>query len=360
MCDELINKITFSILMRNDLRNAHALLATSATATQALASLSATHLDKLSIAHELALKELDFIEKHAIKTYFFGDADYPFRLSQCVDAPLMLYAKGNANTNRQHVVSIVGTRTPSERGKDWCRRLVLDLADQVPNLTIVSGLAYGIDVVAHKAALESGIPTIIIPAHGLDRIYPSVHRSIAIQALSNGGILTEYVHGTEPERYHFVARNRIVAGLADAIVVVESKAKGGSLITAQMAIDYGRDVFALPGRYNDVSSEGCNNLIKRNQAQLITDAVDLVQAMRWEIQKKDAVQTNLLDQFCNLSPIQRSLLDILVAEEDGIHVNQLVVKLQLPYNEVVSELMMMELQGIIKGMPGGIWRKIEK
>jgi DNA processing protein len=206
-------------------------------------------------AMEHAQKELDFIEKHGIHLYYYKDDNYPYRLAQCADAPLMLYAKGNVDVNPQHVVSVIGTRMPSERGKEWCRQLIHDLAAQVPDLTIVSGLAYGIDVVAHKAAMESGISTIIIPAHGLDRIYPIVHRSVAIEALNRGGILTEYTTGIEPERYNFVARNRIIAGMADALVVVESKSKGGSLITAQMAQDYSRDIFALPGRFNDSNSE---------------------------------------------------------------------------------------------------------
>lgn len=190
-------------------------------------------------AMEHARQELQFIDKHHISTYFYKDDNYPYRLANCVDAPLVLYSKGNVNMNAKHMVSVVGTRHPSERGKDWCRRLVLDLANQLPDLTIVSGLAYGIDVVAHRAAIEAGIPTIIVPAHGLDRIYPSVHRNVAVKALEQGGIVTEYTCGTEPERFNFVARNRIVAGLADALVVVESKNKGGSLITADMAIDYG-------------------------------------------------------------------------------------------------------------------------
>jgi DNA processing protein len=249
---------------------------------------------------------------------------------------------------------------PSERGKDWCRQLVLDLAAQVPDVIIVSGLAYGIDVVAHKAAMESEISTIIVPAHGLDRIYPAVHRNVAVQALNKGGILTEYTTGTEPERHNFVARNRIVAGMADAVVIVESKAKGGSLITAQMAQDYNRDVFALPGRFNDANSEGCNTLIKMQRAQLITSAEDLIQAMQWQTENKQPTQTVMVELLHDLTNIQRQLWEKLSESEDGWHVNQLVMELQLPYNEVAAELMMMELKGIVKGLPGGIWRRVEK
>jgi DNA processing protein len=303
-----------------------------------------------------ATKELAFIEKHDIGLYYYKDANYPYRLAQCVDAPLLMYAKGNVHVDTKHVVSIVGTRMPSERGKDWCRRLVLDLAAKVPDLTIVSGLAYGIDVVAHKAALEAGIPTVIIPAHGLDRIYPAVHRQVAVQTLEKGGILTEYACDTEPERFNFVARNRIVAGLADAIVVVESKKKGGSLITADMAIDYGRDVFAMPGRLDDVCSAGCNDLIKRNRAQLIENADDLIAAMQWEEVKREVVQTTMVEMLANLSPTQERLVALLREAEDGLHINQIVMETQLSYGTVSAELVMLELEDIVKSMPGGMWR----
>jgi DNA processing protein len=311
------------------------------------------------VTHEAVLfasKELEFIEKHQIKTYFYKDENYPYRLTHCVDAPLILYAKGNVDVNPKHVVSVVGTRMPSERGKDWCRRFILDLAAKVPDVTIVSGLAYGIDVIAHKAAMESGISTIIIPAHGLDRIYPSVHRSVAVQALDKGGILTEYTRETEPERFNFVARNRIVAGMADAVVVVESKKKGGSLITADMAVDYGRDVFAIPGRVDDICSAGCNDLIKRNKAQLIDCADDLIVAMQWQEESKEAIQTCFVEMMYDLTDNQQRLLQLLRETEDGLHINQLVMETQLAYSIVSSELVMMELQDVVKSMPGGMWR----
>ena len=307
-------------------------------------------------AMDFARRELDFIEKHQISTYFYKDDNYPYRLAACVDAPLMLYAKGNVDMNAKHMVSIVGTRMPSERGKDWCRRLVLDLANQVPDLTIVSGLAYGIDVVAHRAAIEAGIPTIIVPAHGLDRIYPAVHRNVAVQSLDRGGIVTEYTCGTEPERFNFVARNRIVAGLADAVVVVESKRRGGSLITADMAVDYGREVFALPGRVEDECSAGCNDLIKRNKAHMIEYAEDLIKDMQWESNNHTQRQTQIVELLCDLSETQQRLYELLRDAEEGMHVNQLVMETQLAYNVVVAELVMMELQDVVKSMPGGMWR----
>jgi DNA processing protein len=323
------------------------------TATEAVAR----HPDWLTQeAMTLAEKELAFIEKHGIGLYYYKDANYPYRLAQCVDAPLLLYSKGAVDVNPKHAVSIVGTRMPSERGKDWCRRLVLDLAAKVPDLTIISGLAYGIDVTAHRAAIEAGIPTIIIPAHGLDRIYPSVHRQVAVQALDNGGILTEYSCGTEPERFNFVARNRIVAGLADALVVVESKQKGGSLITADMAVDYGRDVFAMPGRPDDECSAGCNDLIKHNKAQLIEGAEDLIAAMQWQVETKQPKQTTMVELMVELTATQRQLIDLLREAEEGLHINQLVMETQLAYNLVASELVMLELDDVVKSMPGGMWR----
>ena len=353
MREEWLNRIALTWGNRTRQRQLRKLLDEYPTAVEA----AARHPEWLSReALAFAEKELAFVEKHGIGLYYYKDANYPYRLAQCVDAPLLMYAKGNVNVDTKHVLSIVGTRMPSERGKDWCRRLVLDLAAKVPDLTIVSGLAYGIDVVAHKAALEAGIPTVIIPAHGLDRIYPSVHRQVAIQSLDKGGILTEYACGTEPERFNFVARNRIVAGLADALVVVESKKKGGSLITADMAIDYGRDVFALPGRSDDECSAGCNDLIKRNRAQLIENADDLIAAMQWEEVKSKVLQTTMLEMLANLSPTQERLVALLREVEDGLHINQIVMETQMSYGAVSADLVMLELEDIVKSMPGGMWR----
>ena len=353
MREEWLNRIALTWGNRTRQRQLRKLLDEYPTAVEA----AARHPEWLSReALAFAEKELAFVEKHGIGLYYYKDANYPYRLAQCVDAPLLMYAKGNVNVDTKHVLSIVGTRMPSERGKDWCRRLVLDLAAKVPDLTIVSGLAYGIDVVAHKAALEAGIPTVIIPAHGLDRIYPSVHRQVAVQALDKGGILTEYACGTEPERFNFVARNRIVAGLADAVVVVESKKKGGSLITADMAIDYGRDVFALPGRSDDECSAGCNDLIKRNRAQLIENADDLIAAMQWEEVKSKVLQTTMLEMLANLSPTQERLVALLREVEDGLHINQIVMETQMSYGAVSADLVMLELEDIVKSMPGGMWR----
>lgn len=353
MQNEWLNRIALTWANKTRQRQVRTLLEQYGSATDVIAH-RCDLVTKEAVDH--AQKELEFIDKHNIGLYFYKDDNYPYRLASCVDAPILLYSKGNVNLNAKHMVSVVGTRMPSERGKDWCRRLVLDLAEQVPDLTIVSGLAYGIDIVAHKAAIEAGIPTIIVPAHGLDRIYPAVHRNVAVQALDKGGIVTEYTCGTEPERFNFVARNRIVAGLADAVVIVESKRKGGSLITADMAVDYGRDVFAVPGRIDDECSAGCNQLIKCNKAHMIETAEDLVKNMQWGYSTSHPKQTTMVELLYNLSEPQQKLYELLREAEEGLHINQLVMETQIGYNIVSAELVMMELQDVVKSMPGGMWR----
>jgi DNA processing protein len=351
--NEWLNRIALTWANKTRQRQVRTLLEQYGSATDVIAH-RCDLVTKEAVDH--AQKELEFIDKHNIGLYFYKDDNYPYRLAICVVAPILLYSKGNVNLNAKHMVSVVGTRMPSERGKDWCRRLVLDLAEQVPDLTIVSGLAYGIDIVAHKAAIEAGIPTIIVPAHGLDRIYPAVHRNVAVQALDKGGIVTEYTCGTEPERFNFVARNRIVAGLADAVVIVESKRKGGSLITADMAVDYGRDVFAVPGRIDDECSAGCNQLIKCNKAHMIETAEDLVKNMQWGYSTSQPKQTTMVELLYNLSEPQQKLYELLREAEEGLHINQLVMETQIGYNIVSAELVMMELQDVVKSMPGGMWR----
>jgi DNA processing protein len=314
-------------------------------------------LEGIKTALERAEKELQFIEKHHLQTYYFEDDDYPHRLAQCPDCPILLFGKGNLRLNEGKFVSVVGTRSPSERGKQLCHDLVAGLAAKVPDVTIVSGLAYGIDVTAHKAALESGLPTIIIPGHGLDRIYPSIHRQVAVQALEKGGILTEYMSETEPLGPNFVARNRIIAGMSEAVVVVESRMKGGSLITADIAFAYNRDLFAFPGRPADTNSSGCNWLIKTNQAQLIENADDLIAAMRWSPKKSgdDGYQTTLDQLLIDLVPEEQMLLDILHQNEDGIHVNSLVAETRMPYAATSSLLFQMEMRGLVRSLPGGLY-----
>ncbi len=307
-------------------------------------------------ALERANKEVVFIVQHNIQTYYYNDSTYPFRLRQCPDCPLLLYAKGNIEPNQGHFVSIVGTRMPTQQGKDLCHKLVVELAQRLEHVTIVSGLAYGIDVTAHRAAIETGIPTLIIPGHGLDRIYPFVHRQVATESLRNGGIITEFPSGTQPDRFNFIARNRIIAGLSDVTVVVESKQKGGSLTTANMAYSYSRDVMAFPGRVSDEVSAGCNTLIRERKAELITSADDLIMAMQWDANRpKQEVQTSL---FQELTPEQEQIVRLLKTEEEGMHINYIVLERKRPYSQIADLLMQLEFMGLVRSLPGGIYRTV--
>ncbi|MBO7290655.1 MAG: DNA-processing protein DprA [Bacteroidaceae bacterium] len=306
---------------------------------------------------ERAEREMEFIEKNGIRLLCLGDEAYPYRLAECDDAPLVLHSMGNADLNAKHIVSIVGTRHASDYGKELCENFVADLARFVPGTLIVSGLAYGIDVCAHRAALKAGFPTIGVLAHGLDRIYPSAHRSTAKSMLENGGLLTEFMSGTESLKPFFVQRNRVVAGMADATVVVQSASKGGSLITASIANSYSRDCFAFPGRVNDQYSQGCNELVSRNRAALITSAYDFVEAMNWEVTTKrknsDELQGEL---FPELTPDEAAVMAALRTDSDGLQVNQMVVQLNIPINKLLPLLFEMEMKGYVKAVAGGCYR----
>ena len=311
-------------------------------------------LEGVHAALQRADQELDFIAKHHLSTFYYEDADYPQRLSQCPDCPLLLYGKGNLRPNDGKFVSVVGTRSPSDRGKQLCRELVMDLAKKVPDVTIVSGLAYGIDVTAHRAALEAGLPTIIIPGHGLDRIYPSTHRQVAVQALKNGGILTEYMSGTEPHGPNFVARNRIIAGMADAVIVIESALKGGSLITADLANSYNRDVFAYPGRVTDPYSQGCNYLIRTNRAHLMEGAANLRYVMRWD-QNRPVIerQTALFREY---TEEEQRVMECFEGQ-NMVSLDDIIVKTDLPTTKLASLLLNLEFDGIVMALPGKRYRR---
>ena len=350
--------IALSFLYRNRLRKSLALVDHYGSAEEAW-----RHLDEpgMKEALERAQHELEWINLHGIRVWTLADEDYPYRLRQCPDRPLLLYGKGNLHPSDGHIVSIVGTRRPTERGKELTATLVRELHERLESVTIVSGGAYGIDIAAHRAAIECGIPTIIIPAHGLDRIYPYHHRPDAIRALEHGGLLTEFPSQTEPVAGNFVQRNRIVAGLADAVVVVESRERGGSLITAQMASDYNRELFAFPGRPSDPSSAGCNNLIRANKAQLFSCADELIVAMDWTTRQtaKTPVQTRLVGLLDDLTPDQQILLAKLQESEEGLHINHMVMETGRPYADVSSDLMQIELQGLIRSIPGGFYRFVQ-
>lgn len=306
-----------------------------------------------------AENEIEFILKNNIKFYYFADRDYPFRLKECPDSPIMLYSKGHCDLNNGKFLGIVGTRNATETGRENCKKLIADLSALQPNTVIVSGLAYGVDICAHKSALESGLPTIGVIGHGLDRIYPATHRSTAVKMLEQGALLTEYLCGTNPDRQNFVQRNRIIAGMCDATVVVESGVRGGALITAEAANDYNRDVFAFPGRVTDEWSAGCNALIKTNKASLIESAEDILRFMNWEKTETGSpanVQTTL---FLDLSDEEQAIVSVLRQNQDGIQLNELAILLEKPISKVSSMLLEMEFKGVIKCLPGNLYRIIK-
>ena len=304
-----------------------------------------------------AKAEQEFIEEKGIRAICLGDDDYPYRLSECDDAPPVIYTLGNANLNAQHIVSVVGTRRATEYGKDLCSSLVSDLARLLPGTLIVSGLAYGIDVCAHRAAIKCGLPTLGVLAHGLDRIYPSSHRSVAKEMLKDGGLLSEYMSKTEPFRSNFLQRNRIVAGLADATVVVESPSHGGSLVTSSIAQSYARDCFAFPGRVNDQFSIGCNELIARNSAALITSAHDLIEAMNWSCAVKGNAPVEQ-ELFPQLSQLEQELLDLLRVHSEGLQINQIVIALDISVSKIMPLLFELEMKNLIRAVAGGKYRAI--
>lgn len=306
---------------------------------------------------ETAKAELEFITEKGIKAITICDDDYPYRLSECSDAPPVIFTMGTADLNARRIVSIVGTRRATEYGKDLCSNFVSDLARELPGTLIVSGLAYGIDVCAHRTALKMGLPTVGVLAHGLDRMYPASHRSVAKEMLSEGGLLTEYMSRTEPFKGNFLQRNRIVAGLADATVVVESPSHGGSLVTASIAQSYARDCFAFPGRVNDQFSIGCNELIARNGAALISSAHDFMVAMNWDADAKSAAPREA-ELFPQLSPLEQQLIDLLRHHSDGLQLNQLVIALDISVSRIMPALFELEMKNLVRAVAGGCYRAI--
>lgn len=302
-----------------------------------------------------AAREMEFMQKHHIRCLCYGDADYPQRLAECPDAPLALYYLGSADINRRRVVSIVGTRHCTAYGQDLIRHFVADLRLSCPDVLIVSGLAYGVDVCAHRQALENGFDTIGVLAHGLDELYPPRHRDTALQMVRQGGLLTEYMSETRADKLNFVKRNRVVAGVSDATILVESAAKGGGLITTHIAQDYNRAVMAYPGPVGAPYSEGCNNLIRDNVAQLITSAADFVAIMGWqddaELQRIKAVGIER-ELFPNLSPEEQAVVRKL-DEAGDLQLNHLSVMLDRPIGQLSALLFQLEMKGVVRPMAGG-------
>ena len=303
-----------------------------------------------------AEKELAFVEKNNIQTLFYTQHHYPSRLTNCVDAPVLLYAKGNTGFNAPKVVSIIGTRNATRYGLEFCQKFVRELSGLFPDILVVSGLAYGIDICAHRASLQNNVSTVAVLAHGLDRVYPSVHWKTAIEMLERGAWITEFPSGTEPDRFNFVKRNRIVAGMADAVVVVESGDRGGSLITADIANSYYREVFAIPGRITDARSSGCNNLIASNKAVLMQNTVAFIEQMGWDTAEKpeQPVQKEL---FPDLNEVEEKVFRALNGVE-SMHVNKLGIELNLPVSELFFTLLELEMKNVVKALPGGMYKLV--
>ena len=301
--------------------------------------------------------ELRFMEEHHIRALTLTSEDYPQRLTECPDAPIVLYYTGNADLNQAKIVSIVGTRQITHYGQDLVRRFINGLRALCPQVLIVSGLAYGVDINAHRQALENGYETVGVLAHGLDQIYPYRHRETAAQMLNHGGLLTEFMTQTNADKPNFVRRNRIVAGMADSVVLVESAAKGGGLITAEIAQSYARSVFAFPGNVGQPYSEGCNNLIRDNGAGLISNAEDFVKAMGWmdetlrQRANADGIERNL---FPDLSPEEQQVVSLLQQGND-LQLNIITVKTGIPIGRLTALLFQLEMKGVVKPLAGGMY-----
>lgn len=321
----------------------------------------AESLQDWSEALSRAEAEMAFIERHKIKPLLLGQPDYPQRLAECTDAPILLYYMGSADLNRQRVISVIGTRHATSYGQDLIRRLMADLRTLGVQPLVVSGLAYGIDICAHREALAQGFDTVGVLAHGLDELYPPRHRDTAKQMLLQGGLLTEYMSQTRADKLNFVKRNRIVAGMCDATILVESAAKGGGLITCGMAQDYDRTVLAYPGAVGAPYSEGCNQLIRNNGAALITSAQDLVEAMGWQTdaQRLQAQGEGIERQlFPDLSDDEQRIVSVLDTEGD-LQLNLLTVKTNIAIGQLTALLFQLEMKGVVRPLAGGSYHLLK-
>lgn len=317
-------------------------------------------LKKLDAALKRAEVELEYDRLHGITPLCMNDDGYPQRLRECDDAPLVLFYKGTSNLNPPRVISIVGTRHCTAYGQDLISRFISDLRQLCPGALIVSGLAYGVDINAHRRALENGYDTVGVLAHGLDFLYPARHRDTAEKMMLQGGLITEFFTSTNADKANFVRRNRIVAGMADATILVESAARGGGLITARIARDYNRDVFAFPGRAGDIYSEGCNNLIRDNGAALINNATDFVKAMGWENDAMlcrahaEGIERTL---FPELSAAEATVVEALSKDND-MQINMLSVKTGIAISALTATLFELEMKGVVRTMAGGVYHLI--
>jgi DNA processing protein len=302
---------------------------------------------------EKAEQELQFIKANKIDVAYFQDENYPDRLKHCIDGPVLLFSSGNIDLKNKKIISIVGTRQITSYGMEFCRKLIEDLAPLEP--VIVSGFAYGVDIFAHQLAIEHNLQTIGVVAHGLNQIYPKNHKKYVAKVEQNGGFMTEFWSSANPEKENFVRRNRIVAGISEATIVIESADRGGSLITANIANDYNRDVFAVPGRTTDKYSQGCNNLIKTQKANLLTSAADLVYILNWEIQSKaNPVQKQL---FVTLEPDEQKVYDYLLKTGKEL-MDIIALRCDFPIYKISGMLLNMELKGVIRPLPGKLFEAI--
>jgi DNA processing protein len=300
--------------------------------------------------HAKAEAELSRIEKSGIHMLYFTEPNYPSRLKHCYDSPPLLYYKGSADLNAKRIVSVIGTRNITDYGTELCEKLIADLVKY--NVVVVSGLAYGVDICAHRTSLEQNIPTVGVLAHGLDEIYPRIHAGTAKKMVENGGLLTDFPFGTNPDRENFPQRNRIVAGLSDAVIVVESGERGGSMITTEFAMNYNRDVFAFPGRIGDPASAGCHAMIKRNKAALIDCADDVAYAMGWEKPESAAAKQTVLKTF---SGEEEKIVSTLRGM-GNVHIDEICLMAQLPAGKTSALLLQLEFAGAVKSLPGKLFR----
>ncbi|MEB0261502.1 MULTISPECIES: DNA-processing protein DprA [unclassified Mucilaginibacter] len=301
-----------------------------------------------------AEQELKFIENNKVDVLYYTDPRFPRNLKNCHDSPLLLYSKGNANLNNHRIISIVGTRNATDYGRNLCKQLIEELQDY--NILIVSGLALGIDTAAHRESIALNVPTVGVLGHGYDRMYPTQNSSLAEKMQQNGGLLTEYPSGTKPNRENFPSRNRIVAGMADATIVVEAGLKGGALITAEIANSYNRDVFAFPGRLGDEYSEGCNFLIRNNKAALLTCVADLAYSLGWEKNSDITSPPEQLILPIDLSAEERAVYEIIQQNKLPLAIDDLSIKANMPMSQLAMTLLDMELQGFIRSLPGKMYK----
>lgn len=303
---------------------------------------------------KLAQQEIDFVEQEKIAFHSFLDEKYPDRLKHCIDGPPIIFSSGNIDLQAKRIISIVGTRKITSYGSEFCKKLIEDLAPLNP--VIVSGFAYGVDIMAHQVAMEHNLQTIGVLAHGLNQVYPKTHKKYISKMEQNGGFLTEFWSTSNPEKENFVKRNRIVAGMSEATIVIESADRGGSLITATLANDYNRDVFAVPGRITDKYSQGCNNLIKTQRAHLLSSAADLVYILNWELENK-MTKTIQKQLFVSLENEEQKVYDYLVQKGKEL-MDIIALECEFPIYQLSSILLNMELKGVVRPLPGKLFEAI--